>query len=99
MDGVKDLIRRPRKETATSRDSDRSLLRKGRAAAVRRIVQRFKPAKAVHANSNQSDPLNGSSIQMFKVLRAFIIGFPALPSHCVSKPTAPCRREPKRRMR
>jgi hypothetical protein len=50
MDGVKDLIRRPRKETATSQDSDRSLLRKGRAAAVRRIVQRFRPAKAVHAS-------------------------------------------------
>jgi len=99
MDGVKDLIRRPRKENATSRVSDRSLLRKGRAAAVRRIVQRFRLSKAFMRVSNQSDPLNGSSIQMFKVLRAFIIGFPALPSHCVSKPTAPCRREPKRRMR
>ena len=47
MDGVMNLTRTPQKENGTSRVSDMSLLEESRAAAVRRITQRFRPSKAL----------------------------------------------------
>jgi hypothetical protein len=46
MDGVKNLIRRPRKENATSRASDRSLLEKLERPQSGESLQRFRAFKA-----------------------------------------------------
>ena len=96
MDGVKNLLRRPRKENGTSRVNDRSLLeRVGLPQFGESSKDSGRPKRSCELKLIESDPLNGSSIQVFKVLLAFIIVFPAPSSHCVSKPAAPCRREPK----